>query len=1239
MGSIRGRRRPLARKDAVLTQRLLLVPIALFLIAALALLAPPARAQAQAPRVTEAFTAWDDYFFYAGFQVSDTNVVSTNHTPTSQPQQDDDIEVFFETDGPGKASVRTDKTYQMAVSAGSGAYFSQGDGSSIPKAKLVLTYKYAARVDGTLNNPADKDLGYTIELAIPWVELGMSGPPAPGSVWGFNVVSRDRSSLTTPADRLVSLSPLVQSEADVQNPSKWTKIEFVNTVASMQSGPDIVYCPHVQGEYPVIDGVLASGEWNEADGFSFGTNWISAPAPTEAEEPNISLSPFSQEAQATPPANGAGTSQGQQQTASNEGYDILLPNGGTLHVGRRPNPSATVTPYSPPEEYTPPKTKKGHQKHWRPTQEAQAPNAQPGENPLTPKGYGPLVKPIGPPIDTTQALPLTPQTDVSQLIVAPFVMSYSPQTPMNALLDQPIDGQGIWFGGQQVGWDVNQVRDARRAGVDVLLPMVDPSDPNAGAQLDTLVEAIKEMRANGEDYPLLGLRASNLDDDTAKIFFDHVPEDLLAQIALPDSEDNQPAAIAVADSLPPAAVPGTADAFVRNIGGHAIIMTTPAGIAGLPVATVSPGGRDSTGHIVSRNLAQTYQTSWQAAAGANPDWIYIDSWNDYKDGTEIAASRQYGEQYADLTKVLSLTWTQREWHARYLSNTCPTEIAPDTLYTVTVRIENAGSLPWRVGEGYALNYRWYKDGRLYDQSAPPIPLTKDIYPGECATVGVGVLAQNAYGGAIEPGDYTLVFDMMQGQDRWFTYAGDIPLKVHVKVLASADSVPAYRIRTIATSTPAFMQAGASYSVTTILRNEGSQEWKAGTDIVADAFVGDANSPRYAPLGKVALTQDVAPGSIAYVSVPIQIGAVQSATLSIAWAVQPAGSPEKEAADTAHLDHITLAPVDAGVSFALSDFTRHLKTGEKATAQLGLENMGPATWKPGAYKIGYHWAYLDGTPASDGHEFASLKTAVEPGRGQEVTADFQAPEYPGRYNLIWDMVLPNGKWASAESASHAQSLLVAQVWVTPDKSAQAIPVDIGKDFNASGVGFDSNAAGADFDGKGASIPGVMLPPDGSGEVNGNPILIGQPGPALYPSGYYCGSGDPAISFLYPEKHGNDVVSCHGQSIDLPDGHYRALHLLAAKVGDTASGEASFGLVYSGGTENTPVAIADWSRRPNETGATVAFECPYRLTPDGIDTSSPCILGNYAIPLDSGKKLDRLTLPSDPSIKILAITLEK
>ena len=130
----------------------------------------------------------------------------------------------------------------------------------------------------------------------------------------------------------------------------------------------------------------------------------------------------------------------------------------------------------------------------------------------------------------------------------------------------------------------------------------------------------------------------------------------------------------------------------------------------------------------------------------------------------------------------------RPWHAKYLAHWTPRTVYPKTLYQIPIRIENAGTLPWRAGEGYSLSTRWYKDGKLFDDSAPRIPVAKDVLPGQALTLSVGLVARNNFGEDLAPGDYTLVFDMVQSQERWFSYAGDTPLQVPVTVIGADSGV-------------------------------------------------------------------------------------------------------------------------------------------------------------------------------------------------------------------------------------------------------------------------------------------------------------------------------------------------------------------------------------------------------------------------------------------------------------------
>ena len=207
--------------------------------------------------------------------------------------------------------------------------------------------------------------------------------------------------------------------------------------------------------------------------------------------------------------------------------------------------------------------------------------------------------------------------------------------------------------------------------------------------------------------------------------------------------------------------------------------------------------------------------------------IVVESWNDFAHGTEIAASRQYGEQYIDATRAEVIQYDgDRQWHAKYLSNAVPRTIFPKTLYQIPVRIENAGILPWRAGEGYSLSTRWYRNGKLYDDSAPRIPIGKDVLPGHSLTLSLGLVARDNFGEDLDPGDYTLVVDMVQGQDRWFSYAGDAPLQVPVTVIGADAGVGGTAATFLGTATPGIAAVGQTLPSTVQVRNDGSAAWPA-----------------------------------------------------------------------------------------------------------------------------------------------------------------------------------------------------------------------------------------------------------------------------------------------------------------------------------------------------------------------------------------------------------------------------
>ena len=85
------------------------------------------------------------------------------------------------------------------------------------------------------------------------------------------------------------------------------------------------------------------------------------------------------------------------------------------------------------------------------------------------------------------------------------------------------------------------------------------------------------------------------------------------------------------------------------------------GTAKLWVATVMPGYDDrkvrpGNGFARSRDGGEYYKQAWQAAIASKPQWVVINSFNEWPEGSYIEPSQAFGGLYMDLT---------REWADRY----------------------------------------------------------------------------------------------------------------------------------------------------------------------------------------------------------------------------------------------------------------------------------------------------------------------------------------------------------------------------------------------------------------------------------------------------------------------------------------------------------------------------------------------------------------------------------------------
>lgn len=143
-----------------------------------------------APRFrTRAKMLWDDKYFYIAAELVEPHVSATLTAHDSVIFRDNDFEVFIDPDGD------TLEYFEFEINALNTSWDLFLDKPYLKKGRADNSWeipglKTAVHIRGTLNNPADRDEGWSVEIAIPWAAMAARSkqrmPPAPGDEWRVN---------------------------------------------------------------------------------------------------------------------------------------------------------------------------------------------------------------------------------------------------------------------------------------------------------------------------------------------------------------------------------------------------------------------------------------------------------------------------------------------------------------------------------------------------------------------------------------------------------------------------------------------------------------------------------------------------------------------------------------------------------------------------------------------------------------------------------------------------------------------------------------------------------------------------------------------------------------------------------------------------------------------------------------------------------------------------------------------
>jgi hypothetical protein len=179
---------------------------------------------------------WDDDYLYIGAWLEEPHIWATLTEHDSVIFQDNDFEVFIDPDGDNH------QYYEIEINALNTEWDLRlvkpyRDGGPALNEWEIPGLKTAVWIDGTLNDPADTDRGWSVEMALPWNVLGeFAGcpcPPRDGDQWRINfsrvewdveiVEGKYRKIPDRPEHNWV-WSP--QGVIDMHRPERWGYVQF-----------------------------------------------------------------------------------------------------------------------------------------------------------------------------------------------------------------------------------------------------------------------------------------------------------------------------------------------------------------------------------------------------------------------------------------------------------------------------------------------------------------------------------------------------------------------------------------------------------------------------------------------------------------------------------------------------------------------------------------------------------------------------------------------------------------------------------------------------------------------------------------------------------------------------------------------------------------------------------------------------------------------------------------------------
>ena len=348
-------------------------------------------------------------------------------------------------------------------------------------------------------------------------------------------------------------------------------------------------------------------------------------------------------------------------------------------------------------------------------------------------------------------------------------------------------------------------------------------------------------------------------------------------------------------------------------------------------------------------------------------------------------------------------------------------------------IKNVGSIAWKPLD-VSIAYRWYKNDRFYSQGFMPIPITKEVKPGETLVFNTSVMPVNYMNKPLQEGDVVLEVELVQNDTDKLITSQSLMLKTTI----SGETVD-NGLKVVSVDMTKKQELNKSYDILLDVQNSSLKPIEKGDALYAYLCEIDEN-------GEIVKAYDNETCLI-YATTDVPVGIVGKFRGKLKFTkgkkdnakdienskfvLAVAEKVDKGEFYVLHLETVEFIENDFNEKIVLaSEFPSEVVKETQCEVKVLVRNAGKTAWSNDA-KVIANW-YNDRGEMTDNGGFVKIsKGKVKPGETKMLTLTVFTPSKKGKYNLVCG-IYANGRYLSSVDADRSNNMIVVPVTVVAEE---------------------------------------------------------------------------------------------------------------------------------------------------------------------------------------------------------------